>query len=109
MELTQMIGFNPEEAKPFSQVLIDPELGIEHILGAFRRFGIPHYNALLMNMNGYNFKDGLWHQVEYPGPVVHIVPFNTGYLVTVYANGNGHSNQKAWDLTGFLSAPPQET
>ena len=103
--MEHLIDFNPKTAEVYSQVVVPPELGLEHILKAVKRVGMPQYNALLrMRHLGHFEKDEVWYQVGYPGPVMHLVRHNKGFIVEVYSNGNGTSANNSWELTKYLSS-----
>ena len=107
--MEHLIDFDPKTAEPFSQVVLPPELGLEHIVRAVRPLGLPQSNALRRAFSSGVPNSGLWYQVNYPGPVMHLVPFNGGYIVEIYANGNGRSHQAAFDLTMSLSTTPSNS
>ena len=105
--MENLIDFDPKTAKPYSQVVVPPELGIEHIVRAVGRLGLQQRRNLSRRIDSGSFEGNeMWHQPNYPGPVMHLVRHNQGIIVEIYANGNGSAHQNAWELTRYLATEP---
>lgn len=90
-----LIDFNPETAKISGSVRISVEHGIQGVISAVRQFGVPFGNQLERQLNGSCTSEG-WHQIAYPGPIIHWTKKSDGSVVAdVYSNDNpnGHKSQ----------------